>query len=235
MAGWLDALLDLQDVDLKIRSLKKRLEMIPKERNELKDQRTSEKDQLNVAKADIVDTEGKLKGFEALMKKHYDAIAKLQQRSTQIRRNDEYQANLREIDFNKAKISDIETETIVLMDKLDNMKRNFISKEEECAARVADIENEIDSMNALEEEVRDVLKELAVLRAERAAKVSSQILDDYERILGKNVDTPAVKIINGNICANCRLKITPQTINNAKSGSLTHCDNCSHIVYFRED
>ena len=92
MATWIEALLDLQEVDLQIRNLKLRLAMIPKERNDLKEQINNEKEELNETNHSIQETELKLKGYESLMIKHYDAIAKLQQRSTQIRRNEEYQA-----------------------------------------------------------------------------------------------------------------------------------------------
>ena len=43
MATWIEALLDLQEVDLQIRNLKLRLAMIPKERNDLKEQINNEK------------------------------------------------------------------------------------------------------------------------------------------------------------------------------------------------
>ena len=234
MASWLDSLLELQDVDLKIRSLAKRLELIPKERNEFKEQRNDEKTKLAESKNAIQETEVKLKSYEGSMTKHLDTIAKLQQRSAQIRRNEEYLALMKEIDFTKAKISDLETETIVLMDKLDNMKRNFVHKEEECAARIENIDSEITSLTDLEEEVHEMLTKLETIRKERAIKVSEPILEAYSRILSKNQDTPAVKIINGNICGNCRLKLTPQTLSTARSGNLAHCDNCSHIVYFGE-
>ena len=191
----------------------------------------SEKEKLAESKRSIQETEVKLKSYEGAMTKHLDAIAKLQQRSPQIRRNDEYQSLMKEIDFTKAKISDLETETIVLMDKLDTMKRNFVHKEEECAARIENIDSEITSLTELEEEVRGMLEKLDLIRKERAAKVSEPVLAAYERILSKNQDIPAVKIINGNICGNCRLRLTPQTMSTARSGNLAYCDNCSHIVY----
>lgn len=231
MATWIEALLDLQEVDLQIRNLKLRLAMIPKERNDLKEQINNEKEELNETNRAIQETELKLKGYESLMIKHYDAIAKLQQRSTQIRRNEEYQALMKEIEFNKAKISDLETETIVLMDKLDNMKRNFVRRKEECDAQVDNIQNELNELTSLEAEVKSMLVELAEVRDERAAKVNAPALEGYERIIKKNEGKPVVKIINGNICGNCRLKLTPQTVNDAKAGTLTYCDNCSHIVY----
>ena len=232
MAGFIDALLELQEVDIQIRNLKLRLVMIPKERAELKEQRNTERESLNETHRAIQETEVKLRSLESLMIKHQNANAKLQQRSTQIRNNDEYQALMKEIDFNRAKISDLETEIIVLMDKLDNMKRNSIRKKEECDARLDNISADLENLASLESEVRDMLGELAEVRDERAAKVNADVLTAYEHILKKNADKPAVKIINGNICGNCRLKLTPQTVNTGKSGKLTLCDNCSHIVYF---
>ncbi len=235
MASWLDSLLALQEVDLHIRNLKKRLAMIPRERNDLKDKRTLENELLDNAKSAIQETELKLKGYEALMIKHYDAIAKLQQKATQVRRNDEYQALMKEIDFNKAKISDLETDTLVQMDKLDTMKKNFVTRKSECAAQLSNIDAEIESLTALEHEVREMLEDLTEVRNERKSKVSEPALSIYERILKKNTDTPAVKIINGNICGNCRLKLTPQTLGTAKAGNLANCDHCSHIVYLAEE
>lgn len=235
MAAWLDSLLSLQEVDLHIRNLRKRLAMIPRERNELKAQRNQETEQLDNTKSAIQETELKLKGYEALMKKHYDAIVKLQQKSTQVRRNDEYQALLKEIDFNKAKISDLETDTIVQMDKLSTMKRSFEVKKSECSAQLQNIDSEIESLTELEGEVREMIKGMIEIREERVTKVGEPALGIYERILKKGVGTPAVKIINGGICGNCRLKLTPNTIGTAKAENLSNCDHCSHIVYFGEE
>lgn len=235
MAAWLDSLLSLQEVDLHIRNLRKRLAMIPRERNELKAQRNQETEQLDNTKLAIQETELKLKGYEALMKKHYDAIVKLQQKSTQVRRNDEYQALLKEIDFNKAKISDLETDTIVQMDKLSAMKRSFEVKKSECSAQLHNIDSEIESLTELEGEVREMIKGMVEIREERVSKVGEPALGIYERILKKGVGTPAVKIINGGICGNCRLKLTPNTIGAAKAENLSNCDHCSYIVYFGKE
>ena len=81
MATWIEALLDLQEVDLQIRNLKLRLAMIPKERNDLKEQINNEKEEWNETNHSNKETELKLKGYESLMIKNYDAIAKLQKRS----------------------------------------------------------------------------------------------------------------------------------------------------------
>ena len=111
------------------------------------------------------------------------------------------------------------------------MKRNFVRRKEECDAQVDNIQNELNELTSLEAEVKSMLVELAEVRDERAAKVNAPALEGYERIIKKNEGKPVVKIINGNICGNCRLKLTPQTVNDAKAGTLTYCDNCSHIVY----
>jgi len=38
-------------------------------------------------------------------------------------------------------------------------------------------------------------------------------------------------MITQGVCGYCRLKVPPQTVNNAKKGIMTLCDNCSHLLY----
>ena len=62
-------------------------------------------------------------------------------------------------------------------------------------------------------------------------QIDLNVLEIYKRILESDKKgKPVVPIVNG-ACSNCLLKITPQTMNAAKKGSVIQCDNCSHIIY----
>ena len=78
----------------------------------------------------------------------------------------------------------------------------------------------------LEEDIAEKLK----LRKAYEGKVDTQTLNVYHRLLEGGKGEP-VAMINQGVCSYCRLRVPPQTVNNAKKGILTLCDNCSHILY----
>ena len=103
----LNSLLRLQELDLKIRNLEARLKMLPKEMKNL----IAKRDELLAVTAAAAD---KVRQIELAIKAAEGEIAKLeeenkrlQQQSSLVKKNTEYQAMLAAIENNKKKISQI--------------------------------------------------------------------------------------------------------------------------------
>lgn len=231
MENWLEALLALQAVDIKIHNLQVRKLLIPKERARLSKELDSAMSSLKELKTAARKTENDIKEDETKIVKHYDAIAKIQQRSTMIRKNDEYQAALNEIEKNKEQISQLEGDILLLLDKQENIRKRLQELETETEARTVNVRSEMEEIQGLDQEIDELVAELKMERGPLAGKVQSDILNQYENLL-RNLQNgpPLVKIVNES-CMHCHLRVTPQTLNSAKKGMMTICDNCSHLVY----
>ena len=230
-AKWVEALLALQTVDLKIQELEQRMTLLPKEMASLKAKRDAAVAATHAAAQDARKIEAEIKKGEAEIARLREESRKLQQQSALVKKNTEYQAMLNTIALNEKHIGEIESRILVLMDEFEAGK-----------ARYRKIKNDNDSVTKLAREefeelvafAGEVKERIARLRAERpalTAKVDSDTLLRYEALRkGKGGGAPLVKIEKG-ICGNCHLRITPQAMNGVSKGAVTVCDNCMHLIY----
>ncbi len=226
-------LLALQEVDMKIRGLKTRLTMLPKERAENEKRLVTVSAALKAKQDKLKSTELALRTTESDIAQFNESIRKLQVNSALVKKNNEYQAMLTEIQHLKDKISDQETRQLELMDQAEAQRRDVREVEKQSSARIKSIQDELDEFSDLEKEIKEQGRALVAQSKEFSARVEPGLLDRYQRLL-KDSGTPVMKL-NGDICGNCRFKITPQTRNACHSGTVVNCDNCSHMLYVETD
>lgn len=222
-------LLALQEVDMKIRGLKTRLTMIPKEREDNEKKLALVSAALKVKQDKLKNTELALRTTEADIAQLNESIRKLQVNSAMVKKNNEYQAMLTEIQHLKDKISDQETRQLELMDLADVQRNEVKEAEKQSSARIKSIKDELEEFTVLEKEIKEQGRALVTQSKEFAARIDSELLGRYQRLL--KTDGIPVSKLNGDICGNCRFKITPQTRNACRSGTIVNCDNCAHMLY----
>ena len=231
---WLENLLKLQALDLRLRDLESRLQLLPREMQDMIAKRdalaaSTKAAQDAVRKIELAVKSGE-SGIEALQKENL----KLQQQSALVKNNKEYQAMLAAVEQNKIKIGELEEKTLLLMDELDSARKTAVKTSNDNAASTAALKAEFDELFAFSGEVK---KEIAKLKAERPEclrDIGAETLRQYMTLLGgKKPTTPVVAVENG-ICGNCFLKLTPQTQNQLKKGEVAVCDNCQHFIYDAE-
>ena len=228
-ASWVEKLLKLQDLDMEIRNLKLRLTMIPKEGEKLQQEIAKIENKVKLAKAQRAE-------HELAYKKNEDEIAglnakieKLQQQSELVKKNTEYQAMLGSIAMLKKSISDLETTQLELIDVLEKDKAAIRRAIENVKPQSAPLREELAELAELAGDVKRRGRELLAKRPELRSMVDAEILPRYEQILQKNAGQPLVAA-EGDKCGNCHLRLTPQTLNQARSGAICFCDNCMHLI-----
>lgn len=233
-ASWVEKLLKLQDLDMEIRNLKLRLTMIPKEGEKLQQEIAKIENKVKLAKAQRAE-------HELAYKKNEDEIAglnakieKLQQQSELVKKNTEYQAMLGSIAMLKKSISDLETAQLELMDVLEKDKAAIRRAIENVKPQSAPLREELAELAELAGDVKRRGRELLAKRPELRSMVDAEILPRYEQILQKNAGQPLVAA-EGDKCGNCHLRLTPQTLNQARSGAICFCDNCMHLIYIAQE
>ena len=230
MNEWITDLLALQDLDLKIRNLNLRIDTIPSEKKRLDSLVKDAVSDVEVAKDGLRWIERAIKENEGEIEKLNEASRKLLTQSAMVKKNNEYQAMMADIEAKKNAVSDIETKILELLDQAESAQQGIAAAEKELAVTQKSVKAEMADLVELKQELEEDIGEKLKLRKAYESKIDTQTLSVYHRLLEGGKGEP-VAMINQGVCSFCRLKVPPQTINNAKKGVLTLCDNCSHILY----
>ena len=233
-AIWAENLLNLQKLDLEIRNLKLRLTILPKEAEELQKKIAAVESKARKAKETKTAHELELKKTEAEIAELNDKIEKLQTQSDLIKKNSEYQAMLGSIAMLKKSISDLESRQLELMDIIEKDNAVFRDALQKVKPETAGFREELAELAELAGYIKKRGRELVAKRPELRSMVDSEVLMRYEQILQKNAGIPLV-CVEADKCGNCHLRLTPQTLNSARAGAITYCDNCMHIIYINEE
>jgi hypothetical protein len=233
MKQWIENLLALQKVDMRIINLNLRLKMIPVEINKLKEKQQEVENRLADAKTAARKTGLELKQTESAIAEINKKVEQLQQQSSLVKKNTEYQAMLTQIEGCKEKISEHETQMLLLYDQDEENKEKFKEIEKEFNAEKSGISDDIAELKELAGEIQTEIKELLASRPPLESKVDTSVLTQYKRLL-KSKKAPLAKVNTAGICGNCHLKITPQTMTETKKGTVVYCDNCSCLLYLEK-
>jgi hypothetical protein len=133
----------------------------------------------------------------------------------------------------KEKISEHETQMLLLYDQDEENKEKFKEIEKEFNAEKSGISDDIAELKELAGEIQTEIKELLASRPPLESKVDTSVLTQYKRLL-KSKKAPLAKVNTAGICGNCHLKITPQTMTETKKGTVVYCDNCSCLLYLEK-
>ena len=230
MRQYIKDLLSLQTVDLRIRDLKTRLASIPTERAKLVAEFEVVRKGLEKAKQNKLKVEQAMKQQTAETAAAQDRLQALKIKSSSIKKINEYNAILAEIETAKKNISDSETREIELMDEQEAADKLLAKAERSYRATGRTVQAEVRELDSLKEIILKEVAEKETLSAELAKNVPPKYLDPYRRMLSTGKGSPVGVIHDGN-CSNCNMKNSPQTGMEAKNGALVNCDYCSFYLY----
>ena len=223
-------LLILQAEDLRIRDLKTRLMSIPRERAALVAEFEVVRKGLEKAKQNKLKVEQAAKQQTAATQAAQDKLQALKIKSSSIKKINEYNAILAEIEAAKKNISDSETREIELMDEQEAAEKLLAKAERSYRATGRTVQAEVRELDSLKEIVLKEVAEKEKVSEENAKNVPPKYLDPYRRMLSTGKGSPVGMIHDGN-CSNCNMKNSPQTSMEAKNGALVNCDYCSFFLY----
>jgi uncharacterized protein len=230
----LQALLILQERDMRRVQLEKILAQIPRERATCEAKIASHRAGIDAAKKAVTDLELRRKEIESTLRSLEDQIARYRTQQMQVKKNDEYQALTHEIEQTQSKIGAAEEAEIKLLYELDTERAKTKAAEK---ALLEEIANENAQLSRLVERDKNVRTDLAKATAEfeaARAPVSPAWLPRYDR-LAKTVGLPVVVALQGQKCGGCHLKVSNGVETQARigSGDIAACDNCGRILFFQ--
>jgi predicted nucleic acid-binding Zn-ribbon protein len=226
----LELLYELQDYDIRISDMRKKIIKAPSLVEEKKKSLEYKKVETETKKKNFVKLNSLKKEKEAEFDSKEKAIRVCSIELNSVKTNDIYKAVLLKIEKAESDKVVIENEILELMDKIEKESVIVKSAEEELKKSEKKIKNEI---NEFENFIKKVEKEVTAVEIEREEyklKISKTILMQYERIRDGR-DGRGICLIDNESCGGCGMMLRPQLINQSyKCHELVFCDNCSRIL-----
>lgn len=228
-------LCDLQEKDIKIETLKNKLEDLPKFAEHKKQQLSTAKKEFDNRKETFVKLNSLKKEKESLLVSKESLISKYTTDLNNVKSNDVYKSCLLEIEKAKADKSVIEDEILQLMEDIDKETVNLKQYEADLKKTESEINGEIKNIEDSSLNMRQEIEKMKTERDSFSKSININILSQYERIR-ENRNGIGLSLVDGDSCGACNMVIRPQLINQAtKCKELVYCDNCSRILFNKKE
>ncbi|WP_414660541.1 zinc ribbon domain-containing protein [Horticoccus sp. 23ND18S-11] len=232
----IQALLILQDRDLKRLGVEGQLKTVPGDIARVEQKIAAEKAAIDTARTEMRELEAKKKVLETEIGSAQDKLARYRTQQLSVRKNDEYQALGHEIATTQAQIGELEGKELEIMYAIDEAKKKFVAAEAELKANISGHETRIKTLRDRETSLTAELKTAQADTAAARAPVAEVRLRVYDRIAARNM--PAVVAIHAAKCGGCHLKVSSEVESASRSKTLEPasplptCDQCGRIVYW---
>lgn len=227
-------IIELQDLDTNIISLKKNIDIIPLKISNDQKELISAKLSFESALKDLQALEKKKKDKERNIEELELKMTKLKGKVAEIKTNKEYQAFTKEIENINREISKAEDEVLSAMEAIEefhgivNLRKTKMQEEEK---RLEDIKNKLDVEKSKCEEI---LKQLLEKRNQLSSKIERDLYEQYVNLF-KIHNGLAVVEVKDEICYGCNLHIPPQQYVQIKnSKEIFFCPQCRRILYYKK-
>jgi predicted nucleic acid-binding Zn-ribbon protein len=229
----IERLLILQDRDRKLIQLERESQDVPKRKQEIEKRLSQQRQNLEKAQTELKHTQASMHQLEGDIEALKQKIAKFRQQQFEIKSNTEYKTLEGEIAQANKGIRKYEDREIELMEEAERIGAIVAEREKE----LAEAEERVrEDQAVLDKRGDDILCEIQRLQQDRQAladDIDPQWLKRYQRILKHRGDFALVPVEHGSCCGGCHMKLTPQTVNDAKKQlSMTSCDYCGRLLYW---
>jgi predicted nucleic acid-binding Zn-ribbon protein len=231
----LNTLLQLQELDLQIEKLKDRELEIPKQKGKFDIHKKRLAEELARSEERVKQLQVEQRQCEGDIEQKHEQIKKYDGQLLNVKKNDEYQALLHEMDNLKKQIGQREERILNLMEDLDSSKAQLEEDRKRIQAerkRIEEQEGEIDQELAVAVSER---KTLEGKRDPLQKDIDPSLLSRYKRIRKAKQRGPAIVALNDESCGGCHMKVTPQIVNEVMGGNIHACAHCGRLLYFPEN
>jgi len=230
----LEILERLQEADLRIDKIQRFIDRYPDSLKALEDEKAELKKRADEEKATL-DAFKKDKAKKELdLKEGEEHIVKCNVRLNSVKTNKEYEATLKEIDEQKNKISDIETEILLLMDQVDQEEGKLKEARKKLETEDKEIESKKKALALKLDRAKAALPDQEKQRAEIAPRVRADALENYQW-LRERMGAKVLTRLLDETCQSCFRKVPSQMYNEVLAGNnMLTCPGCNRIMVYRE-
>ncbi|MDE0819843.1 MAG: hypothetical protein OSA95_01905 [Opitutales bacterium] len=223
-----DKLIKYQNLEIHQEEMSRNLNGIPNEHDILEKKLASEREVLEQALQILRVLELRQKESEGDRAQAEQTIQKLRGQLLEVKKNDQYQTMLHEIDGFEKKVSDQEEAEIkILMEKEKVLidERSFLAREKE-------IRGQMELLGDRKTQLNSTIEELEGTLATAKDEVSVNWMQAYEHVKNQVRKGPWVVALQQNRCMGCHLSVSNEVAQNfGEDAGINHCDQCGRILY----
>lgn len=244
MAGYLEAIVDLQSTLDDFTTFNLKLNSIPEWMTELHEQYSEKKSEIDRLEEQAQEADRLRRAAEGELT---DAQAKLKQFQEQIGRvstQREYGALLKEIDSFKEKISEAEKQALEALEnkeqaesELGELKEGFRELDEQYQAELVKWEAEKPSVARSVKSLDQRSKKLKTKIPRNVLALFERIYDRYGTAVSRVIRTEARRGSNAMWhCDLCNYNVRPQIVVELRNeGTINQCESCKRFLYWTEE
>jgi len=228
----LHKLMELQQIDSRIATLRAEIAALPKQVAAIEAKLAGTKAKVEAAQAAIKADEGARRKHESDIKDQQQKISKYRDQSLNVKTNQEYRALMTEIEHAEKEIAKLEDKVLEIMVAADTRKETL--KQAEATLKADSTENEKEKEHARAQTAQDEkeLAELSEQRKQLRTGIGEDTLRHYDRVL-KLRGSALAPVHDNQMCGVCRVILRPQVYQDVMKGEeIIHCDSCQRIMYF---
>jgi predicted nucleic acid-binding Zn-ribbon protein len=231
----LKTIFEAQQIDTQVIENERKLFLAPRMIAEMDAEIEAMHNKSEKEKAVVQELEKERRKKEKELEVEKEKIAKFESKLYDVKTNKEYQALLKEIESAKEANDKTEEEILLLMDKAEEIKKDYETLTVQLKKREAEVEKEKDKLNKELESVDKMIRELKTQRDNLLSVVSAGLRETYTTLIVKRGGLAVVNLKNG-VCQGCYMNIPPQLfIEATKNRQLILCPSCNRIFYFLEE
>jgi len=227
----IQALLELQEIDGRIRTLQQEVEEIPKRKGQEAERLQGSRAAVEQAKSDLKAAQLKVAEAELEVKARNDKILALKQCQGQLKTNKEFQAYNLEIAKIEGEIDSYEARLIAALDDVGPCKQALAEREEKLNEGRAAVDTYFAELDARLSDVQAALTECKTARGDAAKQVQPRALLYYERLSVRRWPV-VVPLQPDGVCRGCNLQQPPSVSQMARRNQeMVVCQMCGRILY----
>jgi predicted nucleic acid-binding Zn-ribbon protein len=233
MEEQLGLLIQLQEIDKKIRAYTEQKNRLPGILAALERRRVENKENLDAVKEGLQTAQKNKRDRDQDLETGIQKVERLKARTSEIKNNKEYQALLKEIEAAEQENKAVEDDILALMEKIDAAATAITAAEKNSRDEDAAIAAEQNEHEADIAKIGEELKAAERERQETASRIEPSMFARYQRLSATKSGTAIVEV-RGESCSGCFMSIPPQVyVNVKKNESIITCPQCYRILYYK--
>ena len=227
-------LLDLQEIDGRIRSLQQEIRDIPQRKAQEQERLNGAREALARAQAEYKNAQLRVNEAELEVKARRDKIQSIKQNQVLLKTNKEFQMYNLEIAKIEGEIDSYEARQMASMDDVIPVKHRVAEAEAKLKEEQGVVDGYVAELDARLAAVKAELAEAEAERAESVKRVTPQFMLYYERLRTKRWPV-VVSLQTDCVCNGCHL-VQPPSVGQMvrRNQGLVPCQMCGRILYMAQ-
>ncbi len=230
----IEKLIELQELEIRIRRAAARIEQLPREIAAMEEQLVATRSLLDRQEAALGRIAAERRQLEGEIQIVEEKTSKYRSQLSEVKTNEQYKALLHEIDFHGERIGKMEDEILVNMEKEEGLREERLLLEQQLRKESARVDRE---KQVVQNEIEETRIELDGRQREAdalIALVTPEVYETYRKIASVRKGVALARA--GENCRGCHVRVRPSVLGQVMGGKqIVHCDSCDRFLYWEPD